>query len=433
MSKPSLVAAIDVGSSKIATLIAQVFEEDRRIHIVGAQSGESKGIRKGQIVNIEEATASIITAVEGAERMAGYNLSKAVVTVGGSHISSQNTTGVVAVAEPQGEITSQDVARVVEAARAVSLPEAREIIHVIPRHFSVDSQEGIKDPVGMTGVRLEVETHLITGSSTAIKNLKKCVGEVGCDVEAVVATGICGSYSTLSDTEKELGAVLVDIGAGTTSITIFVDGSPAYCTVLPIGAKNVTNDLAIGLRVSLESAEKIKLFLGLEPKKPANPDSANGEIDKKEKDEIDLSSLNLSEDLKTVSRKTLLEGIVKPRLNEIFQLIGQEIKKSGYGGLTPAGVIITGGGALTVGAIETGKRSLSMPVRIGFPTGVTGLVDDIESPAYAASVGLIIYAAKGSGFSQVTGQETNIGRALNKLPGKNLVGKVTGFIKSLLP
>lgn len=430
MAKSQVIAAIDIGSSKIATLIAQI-QEENKVHIVGAYSSPSRGIRKGQVVNIEEAAESIITSVEGAERMAGYNLAKSLISVGGSHISSQNSTGVVAVAEPQGEISSQDVNRVIEAARAISLPEAREILHCLARDYAVDSQNGIKDPIGMTGVRLEVETHIITGSSTALRNLNKCVGEVGSDIQNMVFTGLASSYSTLTETEKELGSILVDIGAGTTSVAIFVEGSLAYSSVLPVGARNVTNDLAIGLRVSLESAEKIKVYLGQEPKKPVVSDSKS-DSDKEKKDELDLSSLNLPEDLKIVSRKTLVEGIIRPRLNEIFHLLGQEIKKSGYGGLTPAGLIITGGGALTVGAIDSGKRTLSMPVRLGIPSGVTGLIDDIETPEFAVCVGLILYGHKLGSAGEFKSSTSGGNSAFDKLP-KGLAQKIVGYIKSLLP
>ena len=255
MAKNKIIAAIDMGSSKVATLVAQVREEDTsRLHVVGAASAVSRGIRKGQIVNIEEAVASIEESVEAAERMAGYNISKAWVSIGGAHIGSLNSQGVVAVAQPQGEVTSQDVQRVIEAAQAVSLPTSAEIIHVIPRSYTVDGQDGVKDPVGMTGVRLEVETHIVTGSTTALKNLAKCVGEVGCDVEGMVFSGLASAGAVLSDTEKELGVILIDICGGTTDIAIFVEGALSYSSVLPVGAKNVTNDLAIGLRVSLEGA-----------------------------------------------------------------------------------------------------------------------------------------------------------------------------------
>lgn len=431
-----IIAGIDVGSSKFATIIAQVTPEEEKVNIIGAASVPSTGVRKGQIVNIEEATSGIISSVEAAERMAGYSLSKTFVSVGGAHIVSQNSKGVVAVAEPEGEITHDDVKRVIEAARAISLPSSREIIHCLPRFFTVDSQEGVKDPLGMTGVRLEVETHIITGSSTAMRNLAKCVAEVGADIEGLVFGGIAASEATLTETEKELGVVLVDIGGGTTEIVIFVEGAPAYTCVLPIGAKNVTADLAIGLRLSLESAEKLKISLSEKPKKPALPETEEQREEKKEEkesDEVDLSTLGIYEETKTVSRKTLIEGIIKPRLNEIFTMVGLEVKKSGFGGMTPSGIVLTGGGALTVGAVESAKRTLSMPVRIGIPTGVSGLVDDVLNPAFASSLGLVLYGGKT--------QETGLGRIslgeiskiVQRVPVRGLAQKTVEFIKSFLP
>ena len=417
MAKNKIIAAIDIGSSKVATLVAQVREEDpTKLHIVGAASSVSKGVRKGQIVNIEEAVSCIEESVEAAERMAGYNIAKAWVSVGGSHIGSMNSQGVVAVAQPQGEVTASDVARVMEAAKAVSLPTSAEIIHVIPRSFTVDGQEGVKDPVGMTGVRLEVETHIVTGFTTAIKNLTKCVAEVGCDVEGVVFGGLAAAEAVLSDTEKELGVVLVDIGGGTTDVAIFVEGALSYSAVLPVGAKNVTNDLAIGLRVSLESAEKIKLALG-----GAKP----------KEDDLDLSDLGLPEEMKSVSYKTLVEGIIRPRLNELFSIVAGEIKKSHLVGLTPSGLVVVGGGAMTVGIVESAKRVLSAPVRVGIPTGITGLIDDIENPSYAASVGLLHYANKLD--NEDAGRGKAWGNPLEKISGSGILGKITDLVKSLLP
>ena len=416
MAKNKIIAAIDMGSSKVATLVAQVREEDSsRLHVVGAASAVSRGIRKGQIVNIEEAVASIEESVEAAERMAGYNIAKAWVSIGGAHIGSLNSQGVVAVAQPQGEVTAQDVQRVIEAAQAVSLPTSAEIIHVIPRSYTVDGQDGVKDPVGMTGVRLEVETHIVTGSTTAIKNMAKCVAEVGCDVEGMVFSGLASAEAVLSDTEKELGVVLVDIGGGTTDVAIFVEGALSYSSVLPVGAKNVTNDLAIGLRVSLEGAEKIKLALGtLKPKE----------------DEIDLAELGLGDELKTVSYKTLVEGIIRPRLNELFAMVAGEVKKSGLAGLTPSGLVVCGGGAQTVGVVESAKRVLSAPVRIGIPTGISGLIDDIENPAFAASVGLLHHANNLENEDAGHKSWTN---PLEKLPMHGAWGKLSDLVKSLLP
>jgi len=235
---------------------------------------------------------------------------------------------------------------------------------------------------------LEVETHLITAGTTSLKNLEKALSEVGVDVVGMVFNGYVSSLAVLSDTEKELGVVLVDIGAGTTDISMYVDGAVAYSSVLPIGARHITNDLAIGLRISLESAEKLKLFLS-SPKRRQESDEGT-----RFSDELDLSSLALPEELKKVSYKTLVEGIMRPRLNEIFTMVGLEIKKSGWGGQTPAGLVITGGGAKTVGIVEAAKRSLAMPVRIGVPAaGLKGIIDEVQDPAFATAVGLIMYGA----------------------------------------
>ena len=259
MSK-RIVAGVDIGTSKITTIIASQ-PESGLLNILGVATNASRGVRKGQIVDIEEATGSIVESLEAAERMAGYSISSAFLSACGAHITSQNSHGVVAVAEPQKEINLDDVRRALEAARAVSLPSTREILHVLPREFIVDAQEGIKDPVGMTGVRLEVNTHLITVGSTALRNLEKCASLVGIDVDGFVFGGLAATIAVLTETEKELGVIAVDIGAGTTDVCIYVDGALSYSSVLPIGARNVTNDLAIGLRISLESAEKIKLLL----------------------------------------------------------------------------------------------------------------------------------------------------------------------------
>lgn len=427
MAKDKIITAVDIGSSKITTVIASNLR-DEKLSVIGASTVASKGLRKGQIVDIEEAVASISESVEAAERMAGISIGRAFISVGGAHIQSQNSKGVVAVSQPEGEITSADVNRVVEAAQAVSLPSSREILHVIPRDFSVDSQAGIKDPLGMTGIRLEVDTQIVTGSTTAIRNLAKCVGEVGIDVEAVVFSGLASSEAVLSDTEKELGVVLVDIGAGTTDVAIWVDGALSYSAVLPVGARNVTNDVAVGLRVSLESAEKIKILLSGE-EKPIKPG-----------DELDLSKLDLPEDVTKISRKTLVEGIIKPRLLEIFSYIGLEISKSGFGTLTPSGVVVTGGGAQTIGILEACRSRLAMPCRVGAPFGtiydtdsnLSGLTDELVSPQFSTSVGLVLYGAKQERSSKYVSKTPTI--SLPKFEGfAKIAEKVKKLLKSFLP
>lgn len=418
--KTKVVASIDVGSSKICTLIGQPDENGETINIIGASSTPSSGIRKGQIVDIDEATESIIKSVEAAERMAGFSLNKVSVTVGGAHISSQNSHGIVAVSEPEKEITQEDINRVIDAAKAVSIPSSRELLHIIPVNYTVDSQEGVANPIGMSGVRLEVKTHLITGSTTSIKNLTKCVSEVGAEITNVVFAGITASQAVLTDTEKELGVILVDIGGGTTSIVVFTEGSPCYTTVLPIGAKNVTNDLAIGLRLSLEGAEKLKIALS---------SLANEE---NKVDDIDLAKIGIHEETKTVSRKTITEGIIKPRLAEIFNMVGEEIAKNGFAGLTPSGIVLTGGGALTVSAVETCRHCLSLPARVGTPGKIKGLIDDILDPAYASAIGLLFYSLDEKTYA-TTKSFPKFGEMASKIPIKGAFGKITSFVKSFLP
>lgn len=433
MSEGKIVVGIDIGTSKIVTLIAKVDEE---VNVLGVSEAQATGIRKGQIVDIDEAVLSINKSLEAAERMAGYSASHIIASIGGSHIESQNSRGVVAVARPEGEITENDLARVIDAARAVSVPSSREIIHVLPRSYVVDGQEGIKDPIGMTGVRLEVDTHIISANTTSIRNMEKAFSEVGVDMDAVVFNGYASSLAVLSDTEKELGVVMVDIGAGTTDITIYADGAVSYSSVIPIGARHITNDLAIGLRISLESAEKIKLFLSNPTKKhikiseEENKEEKN--ISEKSADEVDLSSLNIVEELTKVSKKTLVDGIIRPRLNELFTMIGIEIKKSGFAGQTPSGIVVTGGGARTIGVTEAARRMLAMPVRVAIATNIKGIIDEIGEPSFSTVIGLVTY-----GGTVEVQTSLPFGFSIPRLSGfkidNKLFSKAITFFKSFLP
>lgn len=422
MTKNQIISAIDIGTTKITTIIATLSLETEKISVIGVANEPAKGLRKSQIVDIDEAIESITQSVESAERMAGYTISSTIASISGSHIESLNSKGVVAVAEPEGEISGNDVSRVIEAARAVSLPSSREILHVIPRDFKVDSQEGVKDPVGMSGVRLEAEAHIVTCASTALRNITKCVSEIGVEVDSLVFSGLASAEAVLTPTEKELGVVLVDLGGGSTSVAVFVEGALSFSSVLPVGAKNITNDLAIGLRVSLETAEKIKLALS---KTDRNEDE--------DSDELDFKKLNLTEEVGKLSKKTLTEGIIRPRLNEIFGLVGEELKKSTYGGATPAGVVVTGGGALTVGLTTSCKRTLSLPVRVGYPKGLTGLIDEIKSPVFATAWGLIDYGVKNSKGVKSDSSFKNFSKIIHKIPIKGSFTKVIKLIKSFLP
>ncbi|KKR41532.1 MAG: Cell division protein ftsA [Microgenomates group bacterium GW2011_GWC1_41_20] len=409
-----------MGSSKIATLVSQVSTDpvtgETSVNIVGASQTESKGIKKGQIVDIDDAVEATITSIEAAERMAGYNLDTAFVSMGGAHIHSQNSHGVVAVSDPNGEITENDVGRAIEAASAVSLPVSREVIFVVPREFIVDGESGVRDAVGMSGVRLEVDTHIVSAASSALKNATKAVNEVGIKIQEMVFSGLASAEAALTPTEKELGCVLIDIGGGTTSIAAYIDGSIAYSGVIPIGAKNVTNDLAIGLRVSLETAEKIKLALSEKKKR-----------NEEESDELDLASLNITE-IKKISKKTLIEGIIRPRLNEIFSMVKIELERQGIANRIPSGAVVTGGGAETAGVIDSAKRVLSVPVRVGVPRGVGGLIDDVITPSFSTCVGLLLYGAKALPAENLTSFSKKV-----KLPSSGMFGKLIDSIKNLLP
>lgn len=417
MKRNQIIAAIDIGTSKITTIIATASEQMKKVNVIGVATVASRGLRKSQIVDLEEATDSIIKSVEAAERMAGYSLSSAFVSIGGSHIKSFNSKGVVAVSEPEEEISSEDVDRVIEAARAVSLPSISEIIHVIPRDFMVDSQGGIKDPIGMTGVRLESEVHLITGSATAIRNLIKCLDEIGIKSEGLVFSGLAAAQAVLTETEKELGVCLADIGAGTTSLAVFIDGALSYSSVIPIGAANITNDIAIGLRLSLASAEKIKLALS----------------DLKiEEGEIDLRKLGIKEEAKKVSYKTLVEGIIRPRLNEIFKMVGDDLKKSGLMAKTPAGMVLTGGGSRTVIIKDACRRILALPSRIGEPSGLAGLIEEIRTPDFSVGQGLILYGLQNSPETSFNPLQ-NVKNIFRNLPVGGIFKKIFNLIKSFLP
>ena len=416
-----LIFGIDIGSSKIATMVGVKSEETGELKIIGFNTTPARGIRKGLIVDIKEVTDVVEESVEKAERMAGHKISRALVSVGGPHISSLNSHGIVAIANPQGEISNDDVDRVIEAARAISLSTTRQIIEVIPRDYIVDGQPGIKSPVGMSGVRLEVETHIITASSTNLKNIDRVLDDLGIENQGFVFSGLESAEATLTNTEKELGVVLVDIGGGKIDMAIFVDGALSYSSSIPIGARHIVNDIAVGLRVSLDSAEKIKLYL-----------SKNLNSNKKKNLQISLNELNLPENVTEVSLKTLVDGIIAPRLEEIFKLVFEEIEKSGFGQQVPSGLVITGGGALTVGMLETGKRVIGLPIRIGIPEKVTGLIDEVNDPQFASTTGLLLYGLKNIMTEESAGFK-NFSRVLKDFKFGGSINGLKNFFKQFIP
>lgn len=419
-----LITAIDIGSSKIASIVGLESKETDELRIIGFNSTESRGVKKGLVVDIDKVTKALEESIEKAERMAGQKIHSAVVSVGGPHISSLNSRGVVAVADTQGEISDMDIQRVVEAARAISLSTTRQIIEVSPRDFIVDGQEGIKNPIGMSGVRLEVETHIITASHTNLKNIDRCMENVGVQNEGFIFAGLASSESVLTDTEKELGVVCVDIGGGKTDIALYVDGSLSYSSSIPIGAKHITNDIAVGMRVSLDSAEKIKIHLSR--KLGTQPSRSKHKIE-----ELSFHDLGLAEPVDKIDMKMLIDGIIGPRLEELFKLISDEIVKSNYIEHVPSGLVITGGGALTVGILEMGRKVVGLPIRIGIPSKVTGLVDEVLDPQYSTTVGLILYGRKNI-ISKEEGFK-NFNKILKDFSIGGSVGKLKDFFKQFIP
>lgn len=425
MPKERIITAIDVGSSKICTIVASV--TDRKVSVIGNSSVLSHGIDRGVVNDIDRAVEAISDSLEKAEKMAGHAISRAIITVNGQHIESENSTGVVAVSDPEGEISAQDVLRVNEAAQAISIPSNREIIHVLPRDYVVDSTGNIKNPEGMSGIRLEVEAHIIHGSTTVIKNLVKSVRQVGVEVSDFIYTGLASSISVLSDTEKELGTVLLDIGGRTTSCILYQNGSPLYSFVVPIGGKHLTGDIAVGLRCSLESAELIKYRHSAEADARKVPSSLGLE-DKTKPGDLYIGDID--PDLTSVPKK-FLDQIIHDRLEEIYTLVISEIKKSGFMDKLPAGAIITGGTSETRGSVEVAKKVLKMPVRLGLPKGITGLVDEIEGSAYSACVGAILYQLEN--YSDERDYGNGLSGVLKSGFLKKILVGISSFLKSLVP
>lgn len=428
-----IISALDVGSSKVCAVIASV-EEDNTPSVIGVASQPSEGIKKGVVVNIDDAINSIAATLEAAERMAGITVPSVFLSVSGKHITSTNNKGVVAVSTE--EIIPDDVFRAIESARTVSIPPGREILHVIPREFIVDSQAGVRDPVGMTGTRLEVDAHIVSVTSTVLHNLLKCVQQLGLKVDDVVFSGWSSSSAVLTDTEKELGVMLLDIGGGVTSISTFVEDAITYSGCVPVGGMNVTSDLAIGLRVNLEDAEKIKVNATELMKKGGSVRSVKVQKEKDTKQKtkksnkkmIDVSSLSI-EGTKQID-KELFEEIIEARMSEIFDLVREQIEQSGSDASMPAGVVITGGTAQLPNITKIAKKALKIPARVGYPKGLGGLVDEISGPAYATIQGLILYGVHSDG-------ESMIGETGGFSDGQEKIGKVFtkvgNWFKNLLP
>jgi cell division protein FtsA len=374
------IVGIDVGTTKVCTIVAQV-QDNGRTNILGVGLTPSKGLDKGVVVNIDDAVNAIATSVEKAERLSGYRIGTAFVGVAGRHISSLNSRGVVAVARTDHEITRNDIARAVEAAQAVAIPTQREVIHVIPRAYVVDGHEGIRDPIGMSGFRLEVETHIVTGEVMAIQNLIKSVQKAGVEIDDLVLQPLASGEAVLTTDDKDRGVVLVDIGGGTTDVAVFVQGGIWHTSVIPVGGNHFTNDIVLVQQTPHNTAEYLKLKYG----------SAIAE-EAAEGDSIDAEGFGPGE-RQQISRY-MLNQIIQARAEEVIELIYNEIRRSGYEGMLPAGVVMTGGSAQLPRFDELMRDMLGIPVRIGMPTELTGLSDSIDSPPYATGVGLLRWGAR---------------------------------------
>jgi len=378
MPKNGYIVGLDIGTKKISAIIGEI-TEDKKIEIIGIGTSESRGLRKGVVVNLEATVDAVKKAQEEAELMAGVEIDSAFIGISGAHIKSFNSRGVIAVAGKNREISREDIKRVIDQSKALSIPPDREILHVIPQEFVVDEQDGIKDPLGMSGIKLEVNVHIVTAGITSVQNLKTCIARAGIEIEKIVLNQIATSESVLSHDEKELGVGLFDIGGGTTEIAIFERGSLWYTSVIPIGGDNFTNDIAVGLRTPIPEAEKIKKKYGcvISPVE-------------EEQETIEVPAVGRSKKPRVLSRQ-ILADIIQPRAEEIFRLVDNDIKRMGYEKSLNSGIVLTGGTSLLDGLEEVAEEIFDLPLRRGDPTGIGGLVDRVSTPDYSTSVGLILY------------------------------------------
>ncbi|MFT5425845.1 MAG: cell division protein FtsA [Gammaproteobacteria bacterium] len=373
----NLIVGLDIGTSKVVAIVGEISGDE--IEIIGLGSSRSRGLKKGVVVNIESTVHSIQRAVEEAELMAGCEIHSVYAGIAGSHIRSLNSHGIVAIRDH--EVTASDVDRVIDAARAVAIPADQKILHILPQEFVIDHQEGIKEPIGMSGVRLEAKVHMVTGAVSAAQNIIKCVRRCGLEVDDVILEQLASSYAVLTEDEKELGVCLVDIGGGTTDIAIFRDGAIHHTAVIPIAGDQVTNDIAVALRTPTQHAEDIKVQYACALTQLANPDET-----------IDVPSVG-ERPSRRLARQTLAE-VVEPRYEELLTLVQAELRRSGFEDLIAAGVVLTGGSSKMEGVVELAEEIFHMPVRLGMPQHVTGLVDVVKNPIYSTGVGLLLFGRK---------------------------------------
>lgn len=375
IQEKKLIVGLDIGTSKVVAIVGEINIEGQT-SIIGIGSHPSTGLKKGVVVNIESTVQSIQRAIEEAELMAGCQIHSVFVGIAGSHIRSLNSHGIVAIRD--NEVNASDVERVIDAARAVAIPADQRMLHILPQEFIIDNQEGIREPIGMSGVRLEAKVHMVTGAVSAAQNIVKCIRRCGLDVDDIILEQLASSYSVLTDDEKELGVCLVDIGGGTTDIAVFTEGAIRHTAVIPIAGDQVTNDIAVALRTPTQHAEDIKIKYACALRQLTSLE-----------DTIEVPSVGERES-KRMSRQTLAE-VVEPRYEELFSLIQAELRRSGFEEVIPAGIVLTGGSSKMEGLIELAEEVFHMPVRLGMPKGIFGLVDVVRNPIHATGVGLLLY------------------------------------------
>ena len=371
----NLIVGLDIGTSKVVAIVAEINDENE-IEVIGLGSCRSRGLKKGVVVNIESTVQTIRSAIQEAELMAGCNIHSVFTGIAGNHIRSLNSHGIVAIRD--NEVTAGDIERVIDAAKAVAIPADQKILHIIPRDFIIDGQEGIKEPIGMSGVRLEAKVHIVTGAVSAAQNIIKCVRRCGLEADDIVLEQLASSYSVLTEDEKDLGVCLVDIGGGTTDLAVFTNGAISHTSVIPIAGDHVTNDIAVALRTPTQNAEEIKVQHACALAQLANSDET-----------VDVPSVG-NRPLRRMSRQTLAE-VVEPRYVELFSLVQAELRRSGYEQQIVAGIVLTGGSSNMQGVVELAEEVFHMPVRVGTPQYVSGLVELVRNPIYATGVGLLLY------------------------------------------
>jgi len=386
-----MIVGLDIGTSKVVAIVGDI-TPDGKIEIIGIGSHPSRGLRRGVVVNIESTVQSIQRAVEEAELMAGCQIHSVYAGIAGSHIHSLNSHGIVAIRDK--EVMASDVDRVIDAARAVAIPADQKILHVLPQEFIIDKQEGIREPIGMSGVRLEARVHMVTGSVSAAQNIIKCVRRCGLEVDDVILEQLASSSSVLTDDEKDLGVCLVDIGGGTSDIAVFTEGSIRHTAVIPIAGDQVTKDISVALRTPTQYAEEIKIKYGCALTQLASPEES-----------IEVPGVG-DRGARRLSRHTLAE-VIEPRYEELLQLVQAELRRSGFEDLVSAGVVLTGGSSKMEGLIELAEEVFHMPVRLGVPQGVSGLVDVVRNPIYATGVGLLLFGFHSRGER---GSDQHMGR-----------------------